>query len=50
MMKEKEKQLMTEIANFCENECSEHQCCVEENCVLFRLEQIILERDKKNNE
>lgn len=35
-----EEKIMEEITNFCE-ECPSHECCPEEGCVLYRVEQII---------
>lgn len=43
----KDKQILTLITNFCQNECSSCQDCPEEDCVLFNIEQAITE-DKKN--
>lgn len=37
-MKEK---ILNETTNFC-NECSSKECCPEEECVLYRIEQIVL--------
>jgi len=35
-----EEKILTEITNFCE--CANcHECCKEEECVLFRIEQIV---------
>lgn len=38
--------ILTEITNFCK-ECNSHNCCPEEDCILFRIEKIILK--EKNN-
>lgn len=40
------KKILTEIANFC-MECNSHSCCPEEDCVLFRIEKIVLEEKNK---
>ena len=40
--------ILKEIANFCK-ECESHECCPEKDCVLYRIEQIIL-NSKKNKE
>lgn len=40
-LSEKENNVLTQINNFCE-ECSEKENCVEDECVLFRIENIIL--------
>lgn len=37
-MKEK---VLNETTTFC-NECESKECCKEEECVLFRIEQIVL--------
>lgn len=41
-LKEKQKQILLEISEFCERECAERECCVEEECVLYRIEQIVV--------
>lgn len=41
--------IMLEISNFCEM-CPSHEICPEEECVLFRIEQIILKKEERNNE
>jgi len=47
----KEKQILTLITNFCQNECSECQCCPEEECVLFNIEQVITkDKERSKNE
>lgn len=33
--------ILTEITEFCE-ECPSHECCPEEDCVLYRIEQIVV--------
>lgn len=40
-MKEK---ILTEITECCEN-CPNHECCPEEDCILFRIEQIVEEKE-----
>lgn len=35
--------ILIEITNFCE-ECPSHEYCSEEECVLFRVEKIILKK------
>lgn len=37
----KEIEILNEIHNFCANECCSCECCPENNCILFRIEQII---------
>lgn len=44
-MKEK---IETEITNFCE-ECDSHDSCPENECVLFRIESIIMKNEDKND-
>ena len=39
--------IMNEIITFCENECSERECCIEEDCVLYRIEQLVIKRREK---
>lgn len=41
IMKDK---ILTEITDYCEN-CPKHECCPEEECVLFRIEQIVIKED-----
>ena len=41
----KEEKVMNEITNFCEG-CSSSNCCPEEECVLYRIENIISEKKK----
>ena len=38
--------ILKEIYNFCE-ECPSHECCPEEECVLYRIEEIVLCKEKK---
>lgn len=35
-----EEKILTEITDFC-RECPSHEKCPEEDCILFRIEQII---------
>ncbi len=44
-----ENKIMLEICNFCE-ECSSRECCPEKECVLFRIEQIVIKQRKKTKE
>ena len=37
--------VLTEITNSCE-ECHCRECCLEEECVLYRIEQIVLNKNK----
>lgn len=39
------EEVLIELTNFCE-ECSSHECCPEEECVLYRIEQILNESKK----
>lgn len=43
-MKEK---ILEEIYHYCET-CKSHEFCPEEDYVLFRIEQIILDKEKQN--
>lgn len=40
------EKVMKEITNFCE-ECSSHECCPEEECVLYRIEHIMNGENEK---
>lgn len=42
----KEDEILNEITTFC-NECASKESCSEEECVLYRIEQIVLERGKE---
>lgn len=37
--------ILKEIHDFCE-ECPSHECCPEEECVLYKIEQIILNKKR----
>lgn len=37
----KENEIMQLATDFCENHCSECYCCVEDECVLYRIQKII---------
>lgn len=41
-----DNKILLEIANFCET-CPSHELCPEEECVLYRIEEIILLKDNK---
>ena len=41
--------IMLEITNHCE-ECPNHECCPEEECVLFRIEKIIEDKEKRTKQ
>ena len=42
-------EILTDISNFC-SECSKHESCVKEECILFRIEQrlVALEKEVKD--
>jgi hypothetical protein len=40
-------EILTEITDFC-SECIGKDCCPEEECILFRIEQILLKKDDSN--
>lgn len=40
-------EILSEIYDFCE-ECPSHDNCPENECVLFRIEQIILDKEVKD--
>lgn len=35
--------ILTEISEFCANECGSREQCCEEECILFRIENLVLE-------
>lgn len=37
-------EILTEITDFC-SECSSKECCPKEECVLYRIEQIVIASD-----
>lgn len=41
------KKILNEILGFCE-ECSNHENCPEDECVLYRIESILIERRKNS--
>lgn len=41
-----EDKILNEITSFCE-ECNSKDCCPESDCVLFRIEQIVLEKEQQ---
>lgn len=43
-----EEKILEEITNFCE-ECPSHENCPEEDCVLYRIEQIIDFKEKEED-
>lgn len=43
-----DKKILTEITNHCEN-CRSRESCPENECVLYRIEQIVIKRKKKKN-
>ena len=45
-MKEK---ILNETTSFC-NECLNKEHCIESDCVLFRIEQIVLEEEKSKEQ
>lgn len=40
--------ILNETTQFC-NECPSKECCSEDDCVLWRIEQIILKGEKSEN-
>jgi hypothetical protein len=46
----KEEKILSETTAFC-NECASRDCCPEEECILYRIEQLVLNQfDDKNEE
>lgn len=41
------EKILNETTSFCET-CSSRECCCEENCVLYRIEQIVLNKDQQD--
>lgn len=37
------KEILKEIHDYCGNECCSNQCCPEEECVLYRIERLVIE-------
>lgn len=44
------EEILTEISNFCSEECPSCTCCPEEECVLFRIEKIVCESPEVKEE
>ena len=42
-----EDKILDEITSFCEG-CASKECCPESDCVLFRIEQIVLEEPEED--
>lgn len=42
-----EDKILNETTSFC-NECPIKEHCIEEECVLFRIEQIVLENEEQD--
>lgn len=40
------EKILNETTSFCET-CSSRECCCEEDCVLYRIEQIVLNKDSE---
>lgn len=38
--------IMLEIAKFCDT-CGSHDCCPEDECILYRIEKLIINKNKK---
>ena len=43
----KDTKILTQITTFCENECAERECCIEEECILWRIEKLITKDKRK---
>lgn len=41
----KEKEIISEIHRFCENDCGIRGNCAEDDCCLFRIEKIIIGKE-----
>jgi hypothetical protein len=43
MLTEKQlREIINQIHNYCENQCMIRESCVEDDCVLFRIEKLII--------
>lgn len=42
MLSDKEHEIINDIHNFCENECGVRESCPEDDCILFRIEKLII--------
>lgn len=40
-------EILKEITNCCEN-CKSHECCPEEECAIYKIEQLILNNEKED--
>lgn len=40
------EEILNETTDFC-NECLRKECCLEEECIVWRIEQIVLTDDKE---
>ena len=43
---EKCEDILTEITEFCEG-CNSSNCCPEEECILYRIEQLVLKQKEE---
>lgn len=41
----KEEKILTLITNFCQNECPSCQDCPEDQCVLWNIEQVVVDKE-----
>lgn len=41
-----DEEILTEITDFCET-CPLHECCSEDECVLYRIEKLLLNREEE---
>lgn len=46
---EKCEKILSEIVEFCEG-CKNRECCLEEECVLYRIEQIMISKENKQED
>lgn len=44
-MEKKEQLILKCVYAYCENECPIRESCVEYDCVLFRIEKIVLDKN-----
>ena len=47
-LKKTKNDILIEISNFCET-CPSHECCPEEECILYTIEQMLNSSDKEKD-
>ncbi len=44
-----QEKILNETTSFC-NECLNKECCIKNECIIFRIEQIVLEEEKSKEQ